>query len=307
MDDDELLTAGAVARRLGVAVTTLRSWHQRYGLGPTGHEPGQHRRYTTGDLGRLEHMQRLVAEGVPAKEAARWALRAPVPTTSDQSGPRSPAGRPGPVAHRDGGPGLALGRADVAARGLARATLRLDELTVRRIIADAVLSRGVVDTWERVLRPVLAALGERAGHTGRLVEVEHLLSGCVSAVLGAVPRPEAPARVLLACADEEQHSLPIEALAAALASSGVAARTLGARVPPSALAAAVRRTGPQAVLLWSHGAETGAPAQLSALLAHPRRPTVVAAGGPGWTAVPPGVATPGTLTEAVALLAAAGR
>ena len=117
MDDDELLTAGAVARRLGVAVTTLRSWHQRYGLGPTGHEPGQHRRYTTGDLGRLEHMQRLVAEGVPAKEAARWALRAPVPTTSDQSGPRSPAGRPGPVAHRDGGPGLALGRAGAGEAG----------------------------------------------------------------------------------------------------------------------------------------------------------------------------------------------
>ena len=43
---DEALSAGAVARRLGVAVTTLRTWHQRYGLGPSQHVPGQHRRYT---------------------------------------------------------------------------------------------------------------------------------------------------------------------------------------------------------------------------------------------------------------------
>jgi len=40
------LTAGAVARRLGVAVTTLRTWHQRYDLGPSAHEPGKQRRYT---------------------------------------------------------------------------------------------------------------------------------------------------------------------------------------------------------------------------------------------------------------------
>ena len=71
----EGLTAGAVARRLGVAVTTLRTWHQRYGLGPTRHEPGQHRRYSPEDVARLELMQRLTADGVPPGEAARWVRR----------------------------------------------------------------------------------------------------------------------------------------------------------------------------------------------------------------------------------------
>jgi hypothetical protein len=292
--DSELLTAGAVARRLGVAVTTLRSWHLRYGLGPSGHARGKHRRYTPADLTRLELMQRLVAQGVPPKEAARWAVRAPAPA----AGPR-----------RDGGPGLGLGRAEAAARGLARAALRLDSETVRRIVADAVRTRGVVDTWDRVLCPVLVALGDRVAHTGRLVEVEHLVSGCVSAVLGAVPRPPAtqPVGILLACADEEQHSLPVEALAAALATDGVPCRLLGARVPPAALAAAVRRTGPRAVLLWSHTPDTARPAQVSALLTHARRPTVVAAGGPGWdrTELPPGAVAPATLIDAVNLLTAA--
>ncbi|MEU8189790.1 MerR family transcriptional regulator, partial [Micromonospora carbonacea] len=70
---DEALSAGAVARRLGVAVTTLRTWHQRYGLGPSQHLPGHHRRYTPADLARLEIMRKLTAEGVTPAEAARWA------------------------------------------------------------------------------------------------------------------------------------------------------------------------------------------------------------------------------------------
>ncbi|MEV5446862.1 MerR family transcriptional regulator, partial [Streptomyces sp. NPDC052644] len=75
---DEPLSAGAVARRLGVAVTTLRTWHQRYGLGPSQHVPGHHRRYTPADLARLEIMRKLTAEGVTPAEAARWAKQTPV-------------------------------------------------------------------------------------------------------------------------------------------------------------------------------------------------------------------------------------
>jgi DNA-binding transcriptional MerR regulator len=69
---DEHLTAGAAARRLGVAVTTLRSWHQRYGLGPSGHEHGHHRRYSADDMARLVLMQELVSAGVtPAVAGTR--------------------------------------------------------------------------------------------------------------------------------------------------------------------------------------------------------------------------------------------
>lgn len=63
--------AGAVAARLGVAPSTLRSWNQRYDLGPSEHRSGRHRRYTTADLVRLEHMRALVAAGIAPAEAAR--------------------------------------------------------------------------------------------------------------------------------------------------------------------------------------------------------------------------------------------
>jgi DNA-binding transcriptional MerR regulator len=288
------LTAGAVARRIGVAVTTLRTWHQRYNLGPSAHEPGKHRRYTEEDIARLELMQRLTADGVPSGEAARWVRERRV--TNGRTHGEAPA-----TTNRNG--------TAPAATALGRAAMRLDGESVRQIISDAVRHVGVVRAWDSVLRPVLAAIGERHGRTGGLVEVEHLVSTATSNVLGAVPRPQVfgRGRVLLACTDEEQHSLPIEALAAALAQAGVVCRVLGARVPSDALRAAVQRTGPAAVLLWSHRPDTASVAQVTALSGGRTRPMLLAVAGPGWRIddLPPNVAVPTTLAEAVELLRSA--
>ncbi|WP_338320821.1 MerR family transcriptional regulator, partial [Streptomyces lonarensis] len=73
------LSTGAVARRLGVAPTTLRSWERRYAIGPARHESGRHRRWTPSDVARLEEMCRLTGLGVPPREAARAALAAELP------------------------------------------------------------------------------------------------------------------------------------------------------------------------------------------------------------------------------------
>jgi MerR family transcriptional regulator, light-induced transcriptional regulator len=308
------LTAGAVARRLGVAVTTLRTWHQRYDLGPSAHQPGKHRRYTEEDVARLELMQRLTADGVPSGEAARWVRERP-PNVTDRRiwSPvgSSPANRNGSRMPAGGGQNLPMGPASPAARGLGRAAMRLDGESVRQIAAGAVRHLGVVRAWDSVLRPVLAAIGERHGRTGGLVEVEHLVSAVVSDVLGAVPRPamNGRGRVLLACTDEEQHSLPLEAMSAALAQSGVPCRMLGARVPPAALAEAVERTGPSAVVLWSHSPATADVDQLWPLLSGPRRPLLVLAAGPGWYAaeLPPSVVSPSSLGEALRLVSAVAR
>ncbi|MEH0842489.1 MerR family transcriptional regulator [Micromonospora sp. CPCC 205711] len=297
---DEPLSAGAVARRLGVAVTTLRTWHQRYGLGPSQHVPGHHRRYTPADLARLEVMRKLTAEGVSPAEAARWAKQSPAVSPALEQRLRAGVGRDG------GGQTIPVGRAGPAARGLARAAMRLDSTAISGAISHALATDGVIATWESLLRPVLFGIGERHAATAGLIEVEHLMSRCVSEAFSAVAsrgRPTGPARILLSCADEEQHTLPLEALAAALAEAGVAYRTLGARVPVAALIEAVNRTGPAAVAVWSHTRATADPGQLSALLAMPRRPLLVLAAGPGWRAetLPAGVVRPVDLAEAVSL------
>jgi hypothetical protein len=318
------LSAGAAARRLGVAVTTLRTWHQRYGLGPSRHEPGHHRRYTVEDMVRLQVMQQLTAQGVAPAEAAAWARRSPVVAPSGATHPGVPhIPLPSPAAHPEtgdvpaagdtpagGGQVIALGpRVDPVARGLSRAAMRLDGPSMRHILEAVIADRGVIAAWDGVMMPVLIGVGQRYEATERFIEVEHLLSRSVTEALSTVPRPprEISPRALLAAADEEQHTLPLEALAAALAETGVPSQLLGARVPFRALLDAVDRTGPAAVVLWSQLRSSGNVDQLERLLALPHPPLVVGAAGPGWpTADLPPAATPlGNLTDAVRVVAAA--
>jgi MerR family transcriptional regulator, light-induced transcriptional regulator len=297
------LTVAAVARRLGVAPATLRTWDRRYGLGPTLHAAGAHRRYSRIDIARLEAMRRLVLDGVPPADAARIAIDQ-VPGDLPVGGPPGPSGQlsasdepsivpsPRPTAEfAAGGPGgrvLAVPGADPAVRGLARAAMALDTAAVRESLERFIEDNGVIAAWDDLLRPVLVAAGNRWAVTGEGIEVEHLLADTAMGVLRALPSAPEPANgrpILLACAENEQHSLPLAALAAALAERGLGTRTLGAGLPSSSLAAAVRRTGPAVLLVWAQlpvFADPGLLDQLPML----RPPVSVLAAGAGWLGRP---------------------
>ena len=212
------------------------------------------------------------------------------------------------VARDGGGHAIRTGRAGPVARGLARAAMRLDGPALRDILEMTVTDRGVVAAWEEVIMPVLIGVGERYAATKRYIEVEHILSRGVTEVLGSVTRPPSSQipRVLLAAADEEQHTLPLEALAAALAQAGVASRLLGARVPAQAVAEAIARTGPSVLVLWSQLPGSADPAQWAEILSSRHRPLLVSAAGPGWRVdhLPEGVTLLGSLGEAVELVSA---
>ncbi|MBV9379295.1 MAG: MerR family transcriptional regulator [Streptosporangiaceae bacterium] len=282
---DAGLSAGEVARRLGIAVTTVRTWDRRYGLGPSRRDPGRHRRYDRRDLARLELMRRLTIDGVAPAEAARIArdLRDPAKATSGSSETEASGSQ--------------------AATRLRRAAYALDPATLERQ-ARLALAEGVVPAWTAVFAPALREIGRRHATVSRYIAAEHLLSAAISAALAAVPRPSARPSVLLACAPTELHSLPLEALAAALAERGRASRMLGARVPATVLRDAIVRTGPTAVVLWAHAAITADSGQLAAVRAARPRPPLIAACGPGWASrnLPPGVRTPAGLPEAVSMI-----
>ena len=315
---DARLTVAAVARRLGVAPATLRTWDRRYGLGPTLHAAGAHRRYSRSDIARLEAMRRLVLDGVPPADAARIAV-ARDPSAGPDRPPPGPSGllsaldpppagsTPGPAGA--GGPGgrvLALPGASAEVRGLARAAMALDAGTVRSALQRAVHDHGVVPTCDDLLCPVLVAVGERWAATGEGVEVEHLLAETASGVLRGLtdaPEPRNGRPVLLACTPGELHSLPLSALAAALAEHGIGVRLLGGSLPGRALAAAVRRTGPAALMVWAQQLEHADAAMLERLpLLRP--PVAVLAGGIGWLGrpLPARVTYASDLAAAVALI-----
>lgn len=324
------LTVAAAARRLGVAPATLRTWDRRYGIGPSGHEPGQHRRYSPDDLARLELMQHALLRGASSSDAARFALDARLP-----GGDGAPRNRPRPVPGggspvgpdegrpvfadadgsgelgarvRVGGRVLRLPGAGRRARGLGRAALALDSAAARALLEDAVATLGPQAAWDEVARPVLVAVADRWAATGAGVEIEHLLSSCASAVFTASTARGGPvdARpVLLAGMPGEQHVLPLVVLAAALAERGVPSRPLGADLPADALVAALRRTAPAAVVLWSQLAGTADPAMVRGLPRTRPRARVFAA-GPGWDGVelPPSAGRLESLAGAVGSLAA---
>ena len=289
------LPVAVVARQLGLAPATLRTWARRYGLGPGSHDAGAHRRYAPEDVARLEAVRRLTLQGLPPGEAARLVLGAP-------------AARPAPQPARSGGAGdgaLPRAGAERVVRGLGRAAVQLDSATVMAMVRGELAEHGVLHTWDHVLRPVLAAVGARWAQTGQGVEVEHLLSECLTAVLreAAQGAPAAVRPVLLASAPDEQHSLPLHALAAGLAERQVGSRVLGPAMPAVALEAAVRRTGAAALFLWSQLPGTGGEAAVHALPAT-RPPTAVVVGGPGWTGaeLPERVGVARDLREAVELV-----
>ena len=84
-------SVGAVAERLDLATSTLRTWDRRYGIGPSQRTGGGHRRYDEVDIQRVRLMAQLTGRGVPASTAARVATSIDAPALASALGP-GPAG-----------------------------------------------------------------------------------------------------------------------------------------------------------------------------------------------------------------------
>ncbi|MFI7138280.1 MerR family transcriptional regulator [Streptomyces massasporeus] len=334
------LTTGEVARRLGVAPTTVRTWDRRYGLGPDAHTGGRHRRWTATDVARLERMCALTTTGIPPAEAARTVLgeatqeREPValtasagptapasPDTLPPSPPQAPARRtsdapplPPARARSRAGSGLRLGDVRQECKGIARAALRLDAVALDELLEAAIVEHGLVAAWTEVIMPTLQAVGRKWESSGeRYVEVEHFLSWHVSGAIRRGAPPSAADRpgatIVLACVPGENHTLPLEVLAAALAERGLPVRMFGGALPVESLVTAVRRTGPAAVGLWAQSRTTASRPLAQHVAAMEwgvrgaRRKPVVLTIGPGWSGrTVTGLPRPTGLAEAVAVL-----
>ncbi|MCL3859972.1 MerR family transcriptional regulator [Actinotalea sp. K2] len=250
------LTVAAVARRLGVAPATLRTWDRRYGLGPSEHLAGSHRRYSSTDVARLLVMRRLTMEGVAPSEAARTAR-----TGHD-------IGDPGVVA----APEIVDAFADAVPMApdpgaLVAATLHFDNAAARWMLAR-VHPRDVLAWWNELVQPALEELtrrtvlggpGESPAPSLRAAAFAELRSrAAVSSARSRAPGPgesttarealraDAPAVLLVPGGSDAE--LPLHVLATALQESGVRARVLtggGAR----AVTSAVSTVQPSAVLV----------------------------------------------------------
>ncbi|ULE35946.1 MerR family transcriptional regulator [Mycobacterium sp. IDR2000157661] len=251
--DTPKFTVRVVAERVGVPTATLRSWNQRYGVGPSEHSPGRHRLYSENDITIVREMHELIAEGASPRSAARLAVESVKPPRGDVD-------------------------------SVVSAAMALDLVSLGKLLESHLRHFGVSDTWDLVVRPAFAAIVQQQAECDGCVDVEHALSWSVSRALHRLPVAplDAAASTVLACTSGETHVLPIEALRAALGEAGHGVLMLGADVPPSALTDAVGRLQkPVTVVLWSQTPDTS---DMEALHAVGADAQVILA-GPGWEAV----------------------
>ena len=267
--EEELLTVAAVARRIGVAPATLRTWDRRYGLGPSSHEAGSHRRYCPNDLAKLTMMRRLIVAGVTPADAAEQAKACKTAV------PLKKIVKDFEV------------REEVVA-ALYKALQSFDHTFVETTLAHEIDTYGVEGAWSDVIAPVLFLIGEEWENNQKGIEVEHLFSEILKRTMHnrvvELKKPINPRPVLLAAVGEELHSLPIYALAAALCERNIQTSVLGARTPLEALSAMVTRCAPPAIFLWAQlpkNAESKYWNEIPAIRPAPR----IVVGGPGWDAI----------------------
>ena len=299
------LTVAAVARRLGVAPATLRTWDRRYGLGPSEHTAGAHRRYSSSDLARLVVMRRLTLEGVAPSEAAQLAattavadggfalasvstipaavIEAAVTDAVAIAGPGSGLDPALEVTAADEAPALsALSGPDESedAESLpghhGRPTDAVDWAvsSLADRFAEEIRSRGVAPAWDAVLRPALATR-------------DAAMHAAVARALAALPVATGDRAVLLAAlrdpAAQVARGPVLLAAAAALAEAGSGARSVGEGVPVRMLAAAVRRVRPPALLLHTDAEPAADVVEDLLALARVRPAPLVVLLGDGWT------------------------
>lgn len=263
---EELLTVSAVARRLGVAPATLRTWARRYDLGPSSHEAGEHRRYCASDLAKLMLMRRLISAGVSPSDAAEQAKK------HKGEIKLSSIIREFEV------------REDVVA-GIDKALLAFDVAFVEETLRHELNNHGVEITWHEIIVPTLIAIGEAWQSSGKGIEIEHAFTEVLKKVLReraqAAKAPVNTNPVILASIGEEQHSLPLHALEAALAEMGIRTYFLGARTPFDAIAATLPRIAPPAIFLWATFSQNARPEYFQELPSIRPAPRILL-GGPGW-------------------------
>ena len=266
---EEKLTVAAVARQIGVAPATLRTWDRRYGLGPSEHNDGEHRRYCPGDVARLMTMRRLIVAGVSPAEAAEQAKNfkgvIKIKKIVEEFEVR-----------------------EEVVDAIYKALQSFDRVFVEETIAHEIAEYGVEGAWSDVIVPTLFLIGQDWETEQKGIEVEHFFSEILKRTMHnqvvELKKPLNSRPVLLAAVGEELHSLPVYALAAALCARNIQTYVLGARTPLIALSAMVTRCAPPAIFLWaqlSKNAETKYWEDMPSIRPAPR----IVVGGPGWDSI----------------------
>lgn len=225
---------GELSQRVGVSTDRLRAWERRYGVLRPHRTNGGTRLYSPADETRVKLMQRYLAEGLKAAEAAELVAAARLSVGA--------------------GNASSIGRAQVqrAHREMREALDAFDETTAQRVLEGLFATAAPLAVVREVVLPYLREVGDRWADGHVSVAQEHFASNFFHARLLALARGwdrGLGPRALLACAPGEQHTFGLIAFGIALHQLGWRITYLGADTPVVALEHAAADLAPDLVVV----------------------------------------------------------
>lgn len=301
------ISVSSLARRLGVASSTLRTWERRYGIGPTEHESGRHRRYSSEDVARLECMQRALADGATPAEAARFAINLTATESSEIDHPAAMEFDVNSMKQID-----ELHENSSRTREMVDALRGKDAFTLQSKIADSIVADGVRATWRSAIVPLMSWVSS-ARHDGDDMDAaEQVLAQCISSAMAVAmiesPVPHSDTKVVIATVSPTGFDLELRALGAALARESIDVAMVPRRASIGSHAADIVSFEPGVVVLWSPFSHVAVVPLLRAI--RRRRPDLqifVAGRGPASDYLPSTVGVLGEMDSAVDALVCALR
>ena len=257
---------GELSRRTNLSPHVLRAWQRRYGLLEPQRSSGGSRLYSKDDERRIREMQRHMADGFPAAEAAR----------------RVSSGR------------LAEPLQNATGDGDARDLHRTDQIELRRAMegldegaASAVIDRSfsrytIATALDDVILPYLADLGDRWSRGESTISEEHFASFFVRSRLMSLARGWGGGTgplALLACGPEEQHDIALLCFGLGLREHGWRIVMLGANTPVETLSATAASLTPEIVVVSVAARERLDPIRDQLQELATRHPLVIAGAG----------------------------
>jgi DNA-binding transcriptional MerR regulator len=244
-DRNEWITIGELARRSGLSPDLLRAWERRYGLLKPRRTAANRRLYSRADETRVRLMQRHLAAGTPAAQAAELvgATRLTVA-----------AGRTGAVEDHE---------VRAAHAELREALDRFRESPAQRVLERLLGAHSRLAVIRDVVLPYLHEVGERWSERHVTVAQEHFASTFLEARLLAMARGwdrGTGPLALLACPAGERHVFGLLSFGIALHDFGWRITYLGADTPVDMISSAAAAVGPDLIALAAVRPEPLSPA-----------------------------------------------
>lgn len=238
---------GVVSARTGLPQDLIRAWERRYqAVVPERADSGR-RLYSDQDIERLKLLKRAVAAGRRISDVANLSLKELEGLIAEDHAEgvdvyerrrRERSGRPDETA------GAILDES-------LEALDAFDRERLEKALADATVNLSAPHMREKVIVPLLHAIGERWREGSLRIVQEHMATAIVRSFVDTArtERPASAPRLIVTTPAGQHHELGALMAASAAGEVGWNVIYLGANTPAEEIAAGVRQTGADAVAL----------------------------------------------------------